>query len=190
MQGYEREKTHTSPLRIDVHHHVLPPRFAERTPMPVTMPDVETRLEWMAQAGVRTAITSLTPRVFMGYPENPRRVARECNEYQAQLVADHPDAFGAFALLPVPDMDGALEEAAYALDVLGMEGIELFSSVGGRYLGHSLYDALFAELNRRMTVVFVHPAHAITPREWEISAFDGTIEWRSVDSAAATRERV
>ena len=45
----------------------------------------------MDKAGVATAITSITtPGVWIGDDAQGRRVARECNDYAARLVADHP----------------------------------------------------------------------------------------------------
>ncbi len=108
---------------------------------------------------IRAAITSLTPRVLLKNLHRLREVARACNEFQAQRVRDNQARFGAFALLPLPDVDGALEEIAYALDVLRLDGIGLFSSVNDRYLGDPLFDPVFDELNRRNAVVFIHPTH-------------------------------
>jgi predicted TIM-barrel fold metal-dependent hydrolase len=81
------------------------------------------------------------------------------------MVQEYPGRFGAFALLPLPDVDAALDELAHALDVLRLDGVGLFSSVNNRYLGDSLFDPLFDELNRRKAVVFVHPAHCEAPKE-------------------------
>ncbi|MBI2755887.1 MAG: amidohydrolase [Chloroflexi bacterium] len=163
--------------RIDVHHHVLPPQFSARTPSPVPFPEIEARLEGMDGLGIQVAMTSLTPRVFLGYPDDPRGVARACNEYQAGLMEQAPGRFGAFAVLPLPDVDGALGEVAYALDVLRLDGVGLFSSTGHRYPGHPELDPLLEELHRRRAAVFIHPAHCTTPPEWGINAFDGIIEY-------------
>ncbi len=163
--------------RIDVHHHVLPPQFVPNTPMPVRVPDTPAQLRAMDDFGIEAAVTSLTPRVLMGYPERPREVARACNEFQAGLVRAHPSRFGAFALLPLPDVDGALAEVAYALDELRLDGIGLFSSTAGRYLGDPLYEPLFEELNRRGAVVFVHPAHCEAPDELNLNAPDSIVEY-------------
>ncbi len=163
--------------RIDVHHHVLPPEYVDSTPMPVRVPDVATQLATMDAFGIRAALTSLTPRVFLRHADRRREVARRCNEYQARLVRDHPARFGAFAVLPLPDVDGALEEIAYALDVLRLDGVGLFSSFEGRYLGDPLFDPVFDELNRRQAVVFVHPAHCQAPPELNLQAPGSIIEY-------------
>ncbi len=60
--------------------------------------------------------------VYFGdkYPsmEFARRLSRKTNEICAGLTESHPERFGAFATLPLPDVDAALEELKYALDVL------------------------------------------------------------------------
>ena len=127
--------------------------------MPIKLPDAEAQLRSMDSWNIRAAITSLTPRVLLKNLHRLRGVARACNEFQAQRVRDHSARFGAFALLPLPDVDGALEEISYALDVLRLDGIGLFSSVTDRYLGDPLFDPVFDELNRRNAVAFIHPTH-------------------------------
>jgi len=46
--------------------------------------------------------------------EKSRSLARQSNEYGAQLVRDHPGRFGIFAALPLPDADASLKEISYA----------------------------------------------------------------------------
>src|SRR5574342_1381332 len=107
--------------RIDVHHHVVPPQFAGDS-MPIKLPNTENQLRTMDGWRIQTAITSLTPRVLMANSHRLREVARICNEFQARILVDHPSRFGSFALLPLPDVEGALEELRYALDVLRLDG--------------------------------------------------------------------
>src|SRR5205814_1265727 len=156
---------------------VLRPQSVDSTPMPMKVPDTDTHLRALDELGIRAAITSLTPRVFLQNGSRRREVARACNEFQAGMVRDHPDRFGAFAVLPLPDVDGALAEVAYALDELRMDGVGLYSSQEGRYLGDPLYEPLFEELNRRKAVVFVHPAHCSAPPELNLRAPGSTIEY-------------
>jgi predicted TIM-barrel fold metal-dependent hydrolase len=120
--------------------------------------DAGRTLEVMDRHGIATAITSISaPGVHFGDDELARDLARRCNEISALLVGDHPRRFGAFATLPLPDVKGALSELEYALDALGLDGVVLLASAGGRYLGDPELDDLFSELNRRGAVVFIHP---------------------------------
>jgi predicted TIM-barrel fold metal-dependent hydrolase len=162
--------------RIDVHHHVVPPQFAGDS-MPIKLPDTATQLRTMDDWRIQTAITSLTPRVLMANSHRLREVARTCNEFQARMLDDHPSRFGAFALLPLPDVDGALEEIAYALDALRLDGVGLFSSYDGRYLGDPSFDPVFDELHRRKAIVFVHPTHCEAPAETNLGAPPFVVEY-------------
>lgn len=162
--------------RIDVHHHVVPPQYVDNS-IPVPIPDIDAQLRTMDSWGIRTAITSLTPRVLEANPQRRREIARRCNEFQAKLARDHSSRFGSFALLPLPDVDGALQELAYALDVLRLDGAGLFSSTDGRYLGDPSFDPLFDELNRRRAVVFVHPSHCRAPDDAHLSAPEYVVEY-------------
>jgi len=162
--------------RIDVHHHVVPPRYADDS-MPIKLPDTEAQLRSMDNWHIRTAITSLTPRVVLKNINRLRDVARDCNEFQGRMAQDHPSRLGAFALLPLPDVDGALEEISYALDVLRLDGVGLFSSVNDRYLGDPLFDPVFDELNRRRAVVFIHPTHCEAPEHTRLGAPPFVVEY-------------
>jgi predicted TIM-barrel fold metal-dependent hydrolase len=162
--------------RIDVHHHVVPPQFADDS-MPIKLPDTEAQLRSMDDWHIRTAITSLTPRVVLKNINRLREVARECNEFQARRAQDHPLRLGSFALLPMPDVDGALEEISYALDILHLDGVGLFSSVNDRYLGDPSFDPVFDELNRREAVVFIHPTHCEAPEHTRLHAPPFVVEY-------------
>lgn len=147
---------------IDVHHHVVPPVFLGSQP---TFPPwvhnwrVEASIESMDRNGIATAVTSLAaPGLTTARPEEARSLARGCNDYAAQLCRDHPGRFGMFAAIAPLDVDGALAEIAYALDVLGAQGIGLMTSYGKAYLASERFAPIFDELNRRRAVVFVHPA--------------------------------
>jgi 6-methylsalicylate decarboxylase len=170
--------------RVDVHHHVLPPQFVDSTPMPVSVPDAETQLRTMQGFGIDVAVTSLTPRVLTGDMARRVAVARACNEFQAQLIQDHPSRFGGMTMLPAPHIDACLEEVAYALDTLHLDGVEMFSSTDGIYLGDPRYEPLLEELNRRGCVVFVHPTHCAAPPELNLGAPAGILEY-VVDTSRA-----
>jgi 6-methylsalicylate decarboxylase len=162
--------------RIDVHHHVVPPEFADDS-MPIKPPNTNEQLQSMNGWHIQAAITSLTPRVLLKNLHRLRDVARLCNEFQARRLSDHGGRFGAFALLPLPDVDGALAEIAYAFDVLRLDGVGLFSSVNDCYLGDPLFDPVFDELNRRKAIAFIHPTHCEAPGATRLHAPPFAVEY-------------
>jgi predicted TIM-barrel fold metal-dependent hydrolase len=155
------------PQRIDVHHHVLPPQFVSAlNSLGIDWTGGPAVPEWsharardaMERAGIAAAVASVAPGVYWGGPtEFAVDLARTCNEFLGDLVRDDPTHFGGFATMPLPDVDASLRELEYAYDVLGLDGIVLFSSQGGRYLGDPAYRPFFEELERRRAVVFIHP---------------------------------
>jgi len=72
-------------------------------------------------------------------------------------VRDHPGRFGYFASLPMPDVEAALIEIAFAFDRLGVDGVILETNCDGEYLGSPRFAPIFTELNRRGAIVFLHP---------------------------------
>jgi predicted TIM-barrel fold metal-dependent hydrolase len=153
-------------LIIDTHHHILPDFFWQATetanaPVGGLAPlkwSKEASISFMDDAAIDVAVVSLsTPGVHMGDSAKARDLARRCNEFSAQLVRSRPDRFGAFACLPLPDVDASLVELSYALDVLGLNGFVLFTNSSGVYLGDPSLEPVFEELERRETVIFVHP---------------------------------
>jgi 6-methylsalicylate decarboxylase len=159
------QSTNAGPSAINVHFHLAGPRYIETLhshglDFPPTM-TTERALADMDGAGVAFSFLSIPqPGVWFGNVESARRLARDCNQYAADLVSRYPRRFGFFAVLPLPDVEGALREIAYALDTLKADGIALFTSYGNKWLGDVAFRPLFDELNRRKALVYTHP---VTP---------------------------
>jgi 6-methylsalicylate decarboxylase len=156
-------------LRIDTHHHLIPPDYRKALQQAGlheaggrALPDwsPEASLQTMAELGVGTAILSVsTPgTAFLANPADAAGLARDLNDYTAELAATEPDRFGFFATVPMPHVDLAIAEAVRVLDERKADGVVLLANNAGTYLGENGQDALFAALNDRSAVVFVHPA--------------------------------
>ena len=155
-----------SALRIDVHQHVLPPfwidglkqRHSVHRP-PAWTP--EAAIAYMDSRQIAKGILSLTAPALSDWAESERpALARDVNDYTANLVERWPERFGHFATLPLPDIDCALRELAYAFDVLAADGVVLLSNYGDRYLGDPWFEPLWIELNRRKAIIFIHPTRS------------------------------
>jgi predicted TIM-barrel fold metal-dependent hydrolase len=173
----------TTTRRIDVHHHYLPPAHAvamAKTRVGAAPPPWSPQLSLadMEKAGVTTAVLSLMqPGVWFGNAEEARTLARQCNDYGAQLRKDYPGKFGLFAAIPLPDTEGSLREIEYALDVLKADGIGLFTSYGDKYLGDAAFVPVFEELNRRKAVVYTHPTTPVCCTNLVKGLSPGSIEF-------------
>ena len=152
--------------RIDVHQHLVPPFWAEALPTHGGDPSgwttprwtPETALAFMDEGQIQTGILSLTaPGVSGWHGVERREMARRVNEYTADLRRERPTRFGVFATLPLPDVDGSLEEISYAFDTLGADGVVVLSNYDSRLLGDASFEPVWAELDRRGAVVFIHP---------------------------------
>jgi predicted TIM-barrel fold metal-dependent hydrolase len=120
--------------------------------------DEAEHLRLMDQWGVGMATLSISsPGTHFGDDGAARVLTRQVNEFGAAEMRAHPDRFGHFASLPLPDVDGSLVEARYALDELGSDGVAIETNAHGQYLGDESFEPLYAELDRRKAVVFVHP---------------------------------
>jgi len=157
----------TANFVIDSHQHPVPD-FYKRAMSKVGISgsgenpwpewSLQAQLDLMDAAGISAAVNSIaSPGAYFGDVAAAAGIARECNEGLAAMIADHPHRFGGFALLPLPGVAESVAEAVHALDVLKLEGICLLSHSGPRHLGHPDEDELYAELDRRRAVVFIHP---------------------------------
>ena len=72
-------------------------------------------------------------------------------------VLVRPDRFIAWRSQGLPDIDASVNEVAYSLDTLKVDGFIIFASYGGKYLGDEHFAPLLEELNLRKTVAFIHP---------------------------------
>jgi hypothetical protein len=98
----------------------------------------------MDQNGIGAAVLSVSsPALGFVDGDAALELARSANESARALITAHPDRFGAFALLPLPDVDASLREIAHALDTLGLDGVGVLTNYAGAYLGDRRFAPLF-----------------------------------------------
>lgn len=180
-------------LTVDLHQHVIPDFYWQASNEGgeaaggITPPrwSLDGAIAYLDEARIDVSFPSIsTPGVHLGDDAAGRKLARQVNEYLAELKRDRPDRFGGFAALPLPDVEGSLAELAYALDELDLDGVSVMTNAGERYLGDTRFDALFAELQRRGAVVFVHPIESPDPIAHTLGLPDTLLDY-PVDTSRA-----
>ncbi|CAF9937781.1 hypothetical protein IMSHALPRED_000543 [Imshaugia aleurites] len=147
---------------IDIHGHFTPPTSPEdrekrwnamreakfMVPEPFEW-SPESTLAYLDKAGVAMQMLSNMPKQL--------NALKESNDYAASLVRKYPSRFGLLAALPTDNPEAALAEIERATHELHTDGFAVTCNYNGIFLGDSSLDPVWAELNRRQAVVFVHP---------------------------------
>lgn len=161
--------------RFDVHAHYFPDPYLDalarfgKTDVEESrgqrfatsrLSDVDARLAMMDAAQVDVQV--LSPAGQQPYFERKRDAtyaARLANDTFAEFVAAHPSRLAAFATIPLPHTNESIAECNRALDEIpGVVGVTIGTSVLGRSIGDPSFEPLFAELDRRGAVLYVHPS--------------------------------
>jgi 6-methylsalicylate decarboxylase len=166
-------------MRIDVHAHYWTDDYldlvaglgktgtaAQRGTGAGDGSELDARLRLMDRAGVDMQVLSAAPQLpYASDPQQARAAARFVNDQYAELVSRHRDRFRAFAATPMPHVGESIAEMGRALDELGMAGVVMNTTVLGRALADPGFEPVFAELNQRKAVLYLHPAgnSACTP---------------------------
>ena len=93
-------------MRIDTHHHIYPPKYladaheqiarATHVHFPrISQWTPQQSLDAMDRDGIATSIVSISPSLWFGDIAATRKIAREWNEYAADLTRDHRGRFAA-----------------------------------------------------------------------------------------------
>jgi predicted TIM-barrel fold metal-dependent hydrolase len=162
---------------VDVHAHYFPKAYNDLllsiggrslpeaarvlTARPLRHDDpagLATRLQQMDEAGVQMQV--LSPAASPPYADKEAdavAAARLINDSYAELAQKHPGRFTAVVSLPLPHIDAALREMERGLDELGMLGVSMTCSCFDRSTAEAEFEPLYAEMNRRHTVLNYHP---------------------------------
>ncbi|MEH0108820.1 amidohydrolase family protein [Tersicoccus sp. MR15.9] len=160
------------PGLIDVHAHFIPDWYADEARAAGHVESIDGMPGWPAWSedahlalmeanGIDRSLLSLSaPGLHFGDDAAAVSLARRTNDFAAEIASRRPDAFGVFASLPLPAVDASVAEAVRALDELGADGIAVKTNIHGAYLADPAFEPVWAALDERDAVVFVHPTAA------------------------------
>jgi predicted TIM-barrel fold metal-dependent hydrolase len=123
--------------------------------------DLQAQLGLMDRAKIDLQVLSISNHFpYFADEGDAVSMARLANDLYTELVGEYPKRFAALACTPLPHIRPALDEMSRALDELGMIGVTAGTTVLGRSIADPAFDAFWAELNRRKSVLFLHPVGA------------------------------
>jgi 6-methylsalicylate decarboxylase len=157
-------------VRIDVHAHYYTTEFADRMESyrggpraqaqraPGANISLQQRTDMLDEAGIDTQIICVgAQQPYFPNPGTARDAACFENDFYKEAVEKNGGRYAAFGCVPLPHVDAAIAEAGRCLDELGFAGINLACSVAGQPLDTPAFEPFWAEMDRRATVVFLHP---------------------------------
>ena len=195
-------------VKIDGYSHISPPKYTEalRAEFPGfhkqilghTPPlfDMEARFRVMDAFGPIAQVLTVGPVPPLEVFADGKRataLARLANDEMAELISEHPDRFvAAIALLPMNDVEAAIEESDRAIKELGFKGIYVHSNINGKPLDAPEFLPLFERMAAHDLPIYIHPWRGNDvpeyPGESESKyAIASTFGWPYETTAAMTR---
>lgn len=121
--------------------------------------DLDARLGEMDRMGVDVQLVSPSPQHYHEWADAPTsgRLSRLVNEGIAELCARRPDRLVGLGLAPLHHPALAVEELTHAVTALGLRGVEISTSAGGRELSDESLAGFWARAEELQALVFIHP---------------------------------
>ena len=89
-------------------------------------------------------------------------LARDINDYLADLVKVQPDRFGFFATIPLPHIAESIDEVVRSLDELHADGVVLLASNAGVYLGQDGHVPVWTTFHRSLSISCSIPPRCVS----------------------------
>ena len=160
---------------IDIHAHITPEAYIAASrkgeawhgiaPQSISNMSYNPRTTWTPQEriadmnslGVDVQVLS-TNASFYNYDMDASVVAamaRDCNDYVAQLTKDHPDRFSGFATLPMQDVAASIAELERSMN-MGLKGAMIGDHVNGKTFDEPEFMPLWKSAEASGAVMLIH----------------------------------
>lgn len=122
----------------------------------------ERRLAAMDAAGIELAVLSNVGNV-QPIPDasTAEAYATQANDYLAEVVAQRPDRFAAFATVAMQDPVHGADELERAVTQLGMKGAMIFGPTVDKYPDHTDFDPFWERAAALAVPIYLHPSNPI-----------------------------
>ncbi|MFC1946193.1 amidohydrolase family protein [Chloroflexota bacterium] len=195
------------PLKVDAFSHITPPRFKDilykidpkmvdtKINSNPSLYDLDYRFRVMAEFEPLRQVLTLAwpPLEELHNPVKAVELARLANDEMAELVSKHPTKFvAAIAILPMDNIDAALEETDRAIKDLRFKGVYIYTPINNKPLDSPEFFPLYEKMCAYDLPIFIHPMryedHADYTTE-EISRYHlfAALGWPYETSAAMFR---
>ncbi len=157
-------------MKIDSYAHILTAKYGntiyKNFPMPQRMvgrtmlTDLDLRFRMMDKydSYVQVLTVSFTPIEAVAGPKDSPDLARIANDEMAELIVKYPDRFiAAVAILPMNNMDAALEETDRAIKDLGLKGVLIRTPINGKPLDMPEFIPLYEKMAQYDLPIWIHP---------------------------------
>lgn len=129
------------------------------SPFRAIVGDMEARLRTMDATGVDVQLLAswVDLTSYSLEPEHGARYSRRFNEIMVAEAARHPDRFLALGTVPLQSPERAAEELRYAVEELGMVGVQIASTVDRTDLDRAGLDPFWEAAEALGCLVLIHP---------------------------------
>lgn len=123
--------------------------------------DSSRRVADMDRLGIECQALSPMPELLSYWfePQDGIAMARFINETIAGMVDAAPGRFVGLGMVPLQDIDAAIDELHFLMADDRFRGVEIGTNVNGVAIGDGRFELFFAEAERLGAAVFVHALH-------------------------------
>ena len=122
--------------------------------------NLEKRLSDMDISGIDRGVLSISPLMFF-YDIDSRtalEICRLCNDWAYNFVKQCPERLGSMAMLPMQNIDLAIQEMERTHKEFGMNAVEIAPVINGDMLDNEKYFPFYEYCEENGILIYLHPS--------------------------------